>query len=105
MSGRTQPLGWTDKEVKMNKGNSNFWHNAKGTIREVSATLSSIADGVMLEPASRDHHAAALLLKHRAWNARTHKDLAMAAVTAAFQFKQVGDLDAENAIVAVMAAR
>lgn len=84
---------------------TNYWHNAQGTVKELASTLHSIADGVMLAPASRDHHAAALVLQHRAFNARTHKDIALAAVSAAFCFKQVGDLDTEGSILALMEGR
>jgi hypothetical protein len=102
MSGRTQPLGWTDKEDEMKANN---WHSAQGTVKELASILTSIADGVMLDPVSRDHHGAALVLQHRASNARTHKDIALAAVSAAFCFKQVGDFDTEGSILALMEGR
>ena len=80
-------------------------HSAKGTVRDVAGILASIADGVMLEPASRDHHAAAFILQHRVMKARTHAQIMLAAVSAVHCFKQVGDVDAERAIIAVMEGR
>ena len=80
-------------------------HNAQGTIREIAGILSSIADGVMLEPATRDHHAAAFILQHRVMKARTHAQITLAAVSAVHCFKQVGDVDTESAIIAVMEGR
>ena len=100
MSGKTAPCGATGKEETMSKH-----HNAKGTIREIAGILSSIADGVMLEPATRDHHAAALILQDRVMKARTHAQITLAAVSAVNCFKQVGDVETESAIIAVMEGR
>jgi hypothetical protein len=80
-------------------------HSSKGTIKEIAGILSSIADGVMLEPATRDHHAAAFILQHRVMKARTHAQITLAAVSAVNCFKQVGDVDTESAIIAVMGGR
>jgi hypothetical protein len=81
---------------------SNYWHNAEGTVKQLAGILSAIADGVMLDPIDRDHHGAALVLQYRVEKARTHKDIALAAVSAVFCFKQVGDVDTERRITALM---
>ena len=77
-------------------------HNATGTIKQVAAMISAIADGALMEPINADHANTAYTMKHRANKARTHEELAIAAVFGSFYFKQYGDLNSAEAIMAVM---
>jgi hypothetical protein len=81
MSGRTQPNGWTDKEVKV----------AKATLREVKATLESIADGVLLNPANEDAAFWAQRVKDIVPTLTTFRAVRAEASVAAYSFNKMGD--------------
>lgn len=80
-------------------------HNATGTIKQVSAMISAIADGALMEPFNADHANTAYTMKHRANKARTHEELAIAAGFGVFYFKKYGDLTSAEAIMAVMGGK
>jgi hypothetical protein len=81
MSGRTQPLGWTDKEVNM----------AKATLREIKVTLESIADGVLLNPASEDAAFWAGRIKEIVPTLETFRSVKIEASVTASAFEKMGD--------------
>jgi len=100
MSGGNQPDGWTDKEVNMNRA-----HNAKGTIKEIAAILSSIADGALLNPFSSEHARELTIMKLGVERARSHYDLTAAAVRGSYFCKAYGDTYTAGLVVDLMEGR
>ena len=88
------------EEQKMTKA-----HSAQGTVKQLTAILSSMADGILMNPANEDQARAAIVLKHRAFQARTHHDVALAAVSASYCLKKAGDLDGHNNIMDLFEGR
>jgi hypothetical protein len=80
-------------------------HNAKGTVREIAGILSSIADGAMMQPLSVDHATTAICMKLAVSRARSHYDLAAAAVRGSYWFAKQGDTYTADLIVDVMEGR
>jgi hypothetical protein len=80
-------------------------HSAQGTVREIAATLSSIADGALLNPFCSEHARELTILKLDAERARTHYALASAAVRAAYYCKAYDDIETADIIVNLMEGR
>jgi hypothetical protein len=94
MSGRTQPLGWTDKEVKM----------AQVSFREIRQAVSLIGDGVLMQPVSREQHDAAMALKVAVRYTHSFKALRGEGQAAAIRFEEIGDYETANMINATIEA-
>jgi hypothetical protein len=80
-SGKTAPCGATGKEVTM----------AKATLREIKATLESIADGVLLNPASEDAAFWAERIKEIVPTLETFRSVKIEASVTASAFEKMGD--------------
>jgi hypothetical protein len=80
-SGKTAPCGATGKEVNM----------AKATLREIKANLESIADGVLLNPASEDAAFWAGRIKEIVPTLETFRSVKIEASVTASAFDKMGD--------------
>jgi hypothetical protein len=86
MSGRTQPLGWTGKEVKMRTV-----QEANLLIKQIAENISSVCDGVLLESENVDARAVARETKAALAKARTSYDLVRYVLPCAQRFLTAGD--------------
>lgn len=73
-------------------------HNAKGTIKEIAAIISSIADGALLNPHSSEHARELTIMKIGVERARSHYDLALAAVRGSYWCAKYDDMDTADLI-------
>ena len=80
-------------------------HSAKGTIKEISAILSSIADGALLNPHSSEHARELIIMKLGVERARSHYDPAMAAVRGSYWCAKYDDTTTADLIIDVMEGR
>jgi len=80
-------------------------HNAKGTIKEIAAIISSIADGALLNPHSSEHARELIIMKLGVERARSHYDLAMAAVRGSYWCAKYDDTTTADLIVDLMGGR
>ena len=77
-------------------------HNANGTIKEIAAILSSIADGALLNPHSSEHARELTIMKLGVERARSHYDLTAAAVRGSYWCAKYDDMTTADLIVEVM---
>jgi hypothetical protein len=77
-------------------------HNAKGTIKEIAAIISSIADGALLNPHSSEHARELVIMKLGVERARSHYDLTAAAVRGSYWCAKYDDMTTADLIVDLM---
>ena len=85
------------------------WHNAKGTVREVSERLVKIIDASMNDALSDamdpDLYLEAFIARIALQRARTHEQVATTAVRASYCLRRQGDVKTADLIDAVMEGR
>jgi hypothetical protein len=73
-------------------------HNAQGTVKELAEIIGNICDGALMEPVNVEQASAALATKTAAKRARSHYDLAAAAVRGSYWLAKYGDKNSADAI-------
>lgn len=81
------------------------WHNAKGTVREVSERLVEILDAALNPSMSPEHYLDAFGARVALQRARTHEQVATAAVRASYWLARRGDIKTADLITDVMEGR
>ena len=81
------------------------WHEANGTVREIAETIGSILDGALMNPANVHIASVALEARHSLRKARTHEQVATAAVRGTYFLAKYGDVETADLIRDVMEGR
>jgi hypothetical protein len=85
------------------------WHNADGTVRDLSERLVKILDGAVERSLAEEHELSARSIRAEArtslHRARTHEQVATAAVRASYWLARRGDIRTADLIRDVMEGR
>jgi len=77
---------------------------AKVTLKEFKGTLEAIADGVLLDPATKDHAYWAQRIKDIVPTLDTFRSVKTEAGVTAYAFEKMGDTDTADIIAAALKA-
>jgi hypothetical protein len=80
-------------------------HNATGTVKQLAEIIGNILDGALMNPANVDQVSVAIATKHDLRRARTHTDIAMAAVRCSYFLAKHGDRETADSIIGLMEGR